>query len=258
MINRKGEKSVNNEGYLMEIIEYKNAHDMIIQFLDNHKAIIRCKKYNDFKYGKIKNPYHPKVFNIGFIGQGNYKSRENKQLENSYRLWENMLQRCYDPYYINKHPTYKDCAVCEEWHNFQNFAKWYEENYYEVKDEIMCLDKDILIKGNEIYSPSTCIFVPKRINLLFVKNDLVRGEYPIGVCLNKNRQRLLSGCNVLINNKKKHINLGYFNINEPFKAFTCYKIFKEKYIKEVADEYKDLIPIKLYEALYKYEVEIND
>jgi hypothetical protein len=36
------------------------------------------------------------------------------------------------------------------------------------------------------------------------------------------------------------------------------KNFKENYIKQVADEYKDLIPQKVYEALYRYEVEIND
>ena len=37
-----------------------------------------------------------------------------------------------------------------------------------------------------------------------------------------------------------------------------YKQFKENYIKQVADEYKDLIPEKLYNAMYEYEVEIED
>ena len=57
-------------------------------------------------------------------------------------------------------------------------------------------------------------------------------------------------------NNKKVIYLGTYNTIE--EAFLAYKIFKENYIKQVADEYKDLIPQRLYEAMYKYEVEIND
>ena len=58
------------------------------------------------------------------------------------------------------------------------------------------------------------------------------------------------------NNKQKNVYLGDF-INKE-QAFQCYKKFKENYIKEVAEEYKNLIPTKLYEAMYKYEVEITD
>ena len=58
------------------------------------------------------------------------------------------------------------------------------------------------------------------------------------------------------NGKKKKKTLGYYNTSE--EAFLVYKQFKEKYIRQIANEYKDLIPNKLYEALYRYEVEIND
>lgn len=44
----------------------------------------------------------------------------------------------------------------------------------------------------------------------------------------------------------------------PNEAFNVYKEFKEKLIKQVADEYKGLIPKELYEAMYEYEVDIND
>ena len=46
--------------------------------------------------------------------------------------------------------------------------------------------------------------------------------------------------------------------NTPQEAFQAYKKFKENYIKQVADEYKEYIPQKLYEAMYNYEVEIGD
>ena len=165
-----------------------------------------------------------------------------------------MLKRCYDPYYINREPTYIDVYVCDEWHNFQNFGKWFEENYYEIPNERIELDKDILFKGNKIYSPKTCIFVPQRINQLFIKQQGKRGGLPIGVNHHKRDEILMVRCYTL----EKREYLGSFPLNRPFQAFTCYKNFKEKYIKQIADEYKEFIPKKLYETLYRYEVEIND
>ena len=52
----------------------------------------------------------------------------------------------------------------------------------------MCLDKDILYKGNKEYAPDKCIFVPERINKLFLKNDADRGDLPIGVTYHKNKK----------------------------------------------------------------------
>ena len=54
--------------------------------------------------------------------------------------------------------------------------------------------------------------------------------------------------------KKKY--LGYYDTQE--KAFQVYKYYKERNIKQVADYYKEQIPDKLYDALYDYEVDIND
>ena len=123
----------------------------------------------------------------------------------------------------------------------------------------MHLDKDILCKGNKIYSPETCIFVPNNINILFVKRDKMRGEYPIGVNYHKQHKKLYVSCGIINkDNKHKQKFLGLFPLDKPFQAFYTYKQFKENYIKQVADEYRDLIPQKLYEAMYSYEVEIND
>lgn len=251
---RLGEISKSNEGYDMKIIEYNNCDDIIVEFQDGHKTKVHT-EYSNFKKGRVKNPYHPNVYGVGFIGTGKYKSigEDGKQTK-AYKHWRHMLMRNYDPYILNKHPTYIDCYVCEEWHNFQNFCKWFYKNYYEVEGDRMCLDKDILCKGNKVYSPKTCIFVPQRINLLFIKANATRGEFPIGTYYNKEKNKLDVRCGTL--DKNKH--LGYFPLNKPFQAFTCYKQFKENYIKQVADKYKELIPIKLYDALYRYEVEIND
>ena len=252
LIDRTGEENVNNKGTLMKIIKYKNKRNIVVEFQDEYKARVST-QYNNFKIGNVKNPYDKNEYG-GYVGEGKYKIWENKKATKSYTCWTNILKRCYDPYILNKYPTYIDCYVCDEWLCFQNFAKWHEENYYEVENCKMNLDKDILVKGNKIYSPETCIFVPNKINILFTKSDKARGEYPIGVSYCKGNNKL----SATSNDGYKKVYLGYFPLNRPFQAFTVYKNFKENHIKQVADEYKDLIPKKLYEAMYKYEVEIND
>ena len=167
-----------------------------------------------------------------------------------------MLMRCYYDKYQKKHPTYKGCTVCEEWHNYSNFKNWYDENYYEIEGEQMALDKDILVKGNKTYSPNTCVFVPQNINTLFIKRNKARGKYPIGITFNKDANKFIAKCNTFYNVKKQQKYLGLYNTIED--AFNAYKKFKETEIKQIADEYKDKIPNKLYEAMYNYEVEITD
>lgn len=264
-INKKderiGEIRENNFGTLMKIVQYNNANDIVVEFQDDYKIQVHS-NYNSFKKKEVSNPYDRTVHGIGYLGVGKYNKKDYSKI---YMAWEHLLKRCYDAYFINyKRLTYKDCTVCSEWHNYQNFAKWYEENYYECNNEIMCLDKDILYKNNKVYSPETCIFVPNRINVLFTKSDAKRGEYPIGVHYRFKKVEqyeyhyLEVACSILIENKKKQKTLKTLPLNRPFQAFTIYKNFKENYIKQVADEYKDLIPSKLYDALYSYEVEIND
>lgn len=250
---RIGELNISNEGCEMKIIEYKDARNVTIEFQDGYKTRIVV-SYKNFKSGKVKNPFHKSVYGIGYIGKGKYKLRENNKQTKAYKVWFSMIERCYDPYFLNKYPTYRDCIVCEEWHCFQNFAKWFYEHSYKVNNEQMNLDKDILYKGNKIYSPKTCIIVPKRINLLFIKSNVKRGVYPIGVIYHKRDNALEVWCHTL----EKQEYLGRFPLNRPFQAFYIYKKFKENYIKQVADEYKNLIPIELYKALCKYKVEIND
>lgn len=131
-------------------------------------------------------------------------------------------------------------------------------NYYNFDKERLELDKDILHKGNKIYNPIDCIFAPKTINTLFIQHKNKRNNLPIGVCLTKQSTKFQSKCMVRDYNKKrnKKVYLGLYNT--PEEAFNAYKQFKEKYIKQVADEYKDKIPKKLYDAMYRYEVEITD
>lgn len=165
--------------------------------------------------------------------------------------WDSMINRCYNPQALSKRPSYQECYVCEEWLMFSNFKKWFEDpaNGYQ---EGYHLDKDILTKGNKVYSPDTCCFVPQEINSLFTKHTRKRGKYPIGVTL----IRGLYIANVNINSHR--IRLGGYHT--PEEAFQAYKIAKEQHIKELAEKYfqEGKINKKVYDALMKYEVEITD
>lgn len=108
-------------------------------------------------------------------------------------------------------------------------------------------------KGNKVYSPENCCFVPNEINCLFTKSDKVRGKYPIGVYYRKDIDRYIAQCN---DESGRQRNLGSFK--NPTDAFYAYKEFKEKYIKQVADKYKGEITDDVYNAMYNWTVEIDD
>ena len=250
-VDRIGETNINYLGSPMVIIEYVNKRNIKVEFLINKNKVYT--NYYSFIKGTVKNPYDKTVYNHGFIGEGDYKPSIKSIHTPQYESWIGILRRCYDKKYQERQPTYRNCTVCKEWHNFQTFAQWYDDNYYEIKNQRMELDKDILIKGNKKYSPETCCFVPNRINVLFTKHNGKRGTYPIGVSFNKDAKKFKSFCN---NEDGSQELLGYYST--PELAFNTYKIYKETLIKNIADKYKDSIPQKLYDAMYAYEVEITD
>lgn len=116
----------------------------------------------------------------------------------------------------------------------------------------MIVDKDILYKNCKLYSPTTCCIIPSDINKLFCNAKAIRGQLPLGVIYNKKNRNY----NARITKYNKGIHLGCFNT--PQEAFKAYKIAKEKYIKEMADKYKEYLPQKLYDAMYNYQVDITD
>ena len=227
VIDRTGEINYNNFGSKMVIKEYRKWDDVDVYFPE-YDWIFKHTRYGDFKKGEIKCPYEARYFNIGYLGEGKYAMSENGKRSDEFNIWYHMLQRCYDPKFHERNPSYKGCTVEDYLLNFQHIAEWIENNYYEVPGEKMCLDKDILCKGNKIYSRETCIFVPQRINNLFTKSDKSRGKDPIGV------DQLPSGnYRVYCNNRYgKRVSLGTYKTKE--EAFQVYKNYKEKVIKEEA------------------------
>lgn len=249
-IDRTGETRINNQGSNMKIIVYRNKRDIDVQFDNGY--ISEHRRYDDFKRGAIKNLKFPSVCGIGYIGGQEYKVSNNRKTTIAYDKWYRMISRCYSDKEKERFPTYEKCTVCNEWLNFQNFAEWLKQNYYQVPNEVMCLDKDILFKGNKLYAPNKCCIVPDNINILFTKSDAIRGEYPIGVTWNKSHSCFVAH----MNKNGKLLQFGEFD--NPTDAFYKYKIEKEKEIKRQANKYKKYLPVNVYKALIKYEVEIND
>ena len=254
-IDRTGEEEYNNFGSKMIIKEYRKARDIDVYFPE-YNWTFEHTQYNNFKSGNIKCPYEHTTFGVGYLGEGEYKVRKNGKHTDEYRIWYNMLMRCYDSKYQKNKPTYKGCKVEDYLLNFQHMAEWIKNNYYEVPGEVMHLDKDILCKGNKVYNRETCIFVPQRINNLFTKRNNNRGDSPIGTDISPSGNYQVR-CN---NGYGKLDYLGTYSTEE--EAFRVYKNYKEKVIKETIDSYEGKIPEPFYSrlktAMYNYKVEIDD
>lgn len=185
-----------------------------------------------------------KVFGVGINDYEGSVCDENGKLTQAFRDWYNMLARCYGK---NKGETYKYCRVCDEWLHSSKFIEWHNEHYIDGYE----LDKDIIRKGNKLYSPETCFFVPREINSMLTNRKNDRGKYPIGVRRNTGRNGYISIIWTTNGIKRKV----FYTIEE---AFLAYKQSKEMYIKHIADKYRGRISERAYSALCCYTVNIDD
>ena len=257
---RLGEIRENSQGELMEIVAYRSATDIDILFRDTGN-ILEHQAYSNFVRGTPKDYYLPTFYGHGIKRHGRIFDEGGKKTI-AFGYWYDMLKRCYNPIDVKRYPSYSDCYVCDEWLDLPTFEDWVLRNYYQCGNEKMVLDKDILFKGNKLYSPDTAIFVPERINGLFTKTNRMRGTYPIGVYYKKKNGKFCAQVSKLsdeIRGTKQQEYLGLFDT--PEEAFAAYKFEKEKYIREVADYYNNRyhnFPFKLYRALCNYTVDIDD
>ena len=233
------------------VIDYKNSANVLVAFY-SPVCFVRT-TLSLLRKGKVKNPLMTHVLGVGFIGIGKYGSRKDNKV---YTLWGNMLTRAYDQRFHIKQPSYKDVTVCKEWLCFQIFAEWcYGQKEFNNKDDkgrTYQLDKDILVKGNKIYSPDTCCFVPHEVNSLLLLRKSLRGKYPIGVSYNKQNRKF----DMCLTHLGEKLNRSLHDT--PEEAFLAYKKAKELCVKEVANRWKDTLDTKVYQALLYYEVSIED
>ena len=240
-------KSLNSGDF--KILKYNDSANVVIQFLKTgYETTVRL---TNIRNGNVKDTYLPSVYGIGVFGN-KYPSRVNGVKTKEYKLWHSMLVRCYSDTIKKKHPTYEGCEVSDNFKSYEYFYEWcHSQIGFGNKD--WHLDKDLLVKGNKIYSEDSCVFIPQEVNTLLTKRTNSRGEYSIGVSWSKTSKAFVA---TVAKNKGKTEWLGYFNTE--IEAFNAYKQAKESFIKEQAEKWKGKIDNRAYNALMNYTVEITD
>ena len=237
----------NNYGDV-EVTEYIDSHNITVKFLNTGAiknttasalttGILKDSEVHDtHKYGVMDIPKS--------VGRGG-------RCDPLYKKWNGMMQRCYNPKNKTNNPTYEACTSSETFRHFSKFKSWY---YSQIgcEQEGWHLDKDILIKGNKVYSEDTCCIVPPEINIALTNNKSVRGSFPQGVIYNSTKTRYRAR----IQRGYKWESLGTYDT--PEEAFYAYKPVKEAYIKSLVEKWKDKIDPRVYESLMNWVIEITD
>lgn len=242
----------NRSGLDFKIIEYSDSSNIKIKFLDS--GLIKKSSLKAVRDGYIKDTKSPSVYGVGIVGSKYLTYKQDKVKGRvslpEYASWRSMLQRCYSSRWLEKYPTYLGCSASNNFKHYEYFYEWC--NYQIGFKNGWSLDKDIIFKGNKIYSEDACVFVPNEINSAFCKADKMRGEYPIGVFYCKHHKGFVAQ----INRGMGSCYLGTYSSVE--EAFICYKKAKESYLKALADKWNGKVDARVYEALINYQVEITD
>lgn len=219
---------------------------MDIDNLIDNIFILKNRKLIVIKNQKIK---HKKIYGLGFITNGKYNSINYKK---AYNIWRSLFSKCYDNKYKLKN---KQIEVDPLWYDFQNFAKWYHNNYIpglkrtNIKFKLVNF---LIDKNAKFYGPNTCCFIPEEIlPIINCSCKANRGKYPIGVHKLRNNK-----FGAILTKENKPIYLGsFYSIEE---AFQVYKEAKEEYIQSFAYKYYFELNEKIFQALINYQVEITD
>lgn len=233
-------------GGSVTVIEYIDSKNIIIKHNDYnaHESVVNSR---NLRAGEVKNPFKKSVYEIGFIGSGKYKARENGVLTDAYSSWRAMLLRCYHEKFQSLHKTYIGCSVVSEWHNFQNFAEWF---YKQKRSDNFQLDKDIIVRGNRVYGPETSCLIHRELNALCSSPKRTNNSLPPGVRAENKKYR----ARLYYDGEDRSLGL----YSTPEDAFLAYKEAKEARVKYLAKLYKDEMNPRVYDALMSYELSVND
>lgn len=224
-----GQIYTSNKYGKFKIIRYVNTREVYIRFLLTKYEC--CTISNYILSGKVKDPYYPIRYEVGFVGEGKYNFREYKEL---YSRWADILRRCY----TDRNPSYKGCSVAKDWHNFQNFCRDMC-NYPNYNKKGFHLDKDLTVFGNKVYSKETCYPIPNRVNLVFgiksksSKTGVIKTPWGFSALWRDENSKLIAK--------------GGFKTKDA--AFNYFLTMKLKVIHRVAVENKEYLSCKIFKNL---------
>ena len=186
-----------------------------------------------------------KIFHVGH----NDKQRKTHDIINGkkvarkeYQLWSSMLNRCYNPYMLNEKTAYIDCHVDEFFHSYTNFYDWCQDQvgfdfqHYHI-------DKDLLSNNGKIYSPETCLFLPRQINIA-IKPHAEGVDAPSAP-----KTKIF---HITITRHGITKSLGWFKTRKG--SYAAYILAKKEYLKELASLYRNCIDKRAYDALISFDI----
>lgn len=243
-----GDKGTNKEGYTVEVVKIKLDRQITVKVIGSGEEFDI--DYSYLKSGNFSNPFHRSVAGVGYFGVRRFIAKRGDRHTVEYEDWNSMLKRCYVS--AESKLSYKDKDVCEEWKCFQDFAEWAtKQQNFGAKG--WDLEKDLLVKNNKVYSPETCVYLPREINS-FIKRKRFN-DLPLGVDI-AYKYNGTPYFRVQGREDGKNVVLGkFYNVEE---AFSAYKVHKEYLAKKLAEKWKNEIPDVAYKALLNYTVEITD
>lgn len=248
--------------FVGDVFETNSGSKAVITSLDtNRKQYVIIKWLDEFGYemevstsnlsqGRVLNPYEKTVYGVGYLGTG-FNKTGGRKVTIEYATWYGMFNRSYSDTYRRNKPTYNECFVNENWHCFDDFIGW-SVGAIGWGNKDWQIDKDLLTKGNKEYGPSTCIMLPRKLNMLIVNRVGGRGDLPIGVQWDKERSKYKGQFKEFDGKGKSK------RFSNPDDAFIYYKTNKERVVKEAAEIYKGQIDPRAYDALMSWEISIND
>lgn len=235
------------EGCQLEVVDFFGCNEVHIKFLDDF-GYTKITTTAHLKTGRIKNPYYPSVYTVGYLGVGLYQPHNKSKANIHYVTWKNMLTRCYGE--AESNATYNDCIVCDDWLCFQTFAAWFDTRttLFNERGITPHLDKDLLapLARGKLYSPKTCVIVNVQINIALHEKHL-DNYLPAGVSWNVAQQKF----QVKLNMFGKQYCLGKFDC--PIEASKLYFVEKSKYMKILAQNYRHILCEEAYNGLINWK-----
>lgn len=222
-----GDIFTSKHGGDFEVIEYNSSKDVVVMFLDEDQAEVRCQAYA-IRLGTIKNPYTRGINGVGYVGVGPYKSNSLVAKRHWGLFHRSTSESAYEGY-----------AVDVSFHSRQDFGAWFTA----YGDPTWEVDKDLLNIGNKVYGVDTCVLLPKELNLALAIQPSPHSGLPHGVKVNHK-----GGFDA--NHAGRY--LGHHK--SPAVLFLLYKYVKESNLRDLANKYVDKLDPRAYTALMNYKV----